>query len=960
MSTNSDIEDLQAKLRVLERKRAEDRERLLDIERLKQEREKLERIISRLEAKIKPMFDTQQELRTRVRELEAEKNEIEQVLKERTEQFEIITLDREVAEEQEERLRDELNSVKAQLEEALLEGEILKDENANFKRGSEMGDQNTNKSIYLEEQNERLKEALIRLRDQTAADEAEARTEMKRLQRDAETYTQLQSKYEAVIAQLRQAEEIADNLRQQLDIAIGADQIIDELTVKNLALSEQIEETRITIQDLETLKEINDEIEANHLEAAKQMREEIDYQGILLQEQAERMSQFEETTAEYEYTVGRFRDLVASLQSDLDQLRSEKSIGEAESAEISRRTREMYDLNQKLQASALKMQVKTIDLELRKLEAQEASEHLSIIRAFLPESLATVREAIKTLLLLRRVTFKSNLIVSVLRDNIQSGSETFVTVGLGTEVCDKLICLSALCSRFETAMVVCDVSEFENYGPLMVDISPVEALLDGAVNSLRNYELNENKLLVSLQQSLDGLEDLGAGKLEARTGEMRTRMYGARLLCIQSHVESTIIIAQSILQTVAQELGGGSSGDKRMTYEADLADTFQSQGDGLVLQAKSVKSLTSKAQAILEEWKVSLRAPADHTESTLMAICDRSNAACTYLRNVYFSITSAFSKDVESYKQIGYSELQEIMLKESDRTGDSGTFFASVNATVKSMTTMMRDFVARLSGPGGSSTYEKTLAPWLVKVEQLREQDAANSDTRTRFVKLNEDLSQLATQVRLKDKELEESTIKASILESRLQRSMQQLERFGEIEKEITERTASEKLLQASLQSMRREMKELEQEADELRKLAAVSESASKDMKRFEGQALSVSLDEVDTLNKQISALQATVRYLQDQASMSSRSIWADATAAFLKTKIDTRERRPAVLGDKVANKVFDGLIDLAVTSELVFIDPNRHLGWTPLRNKSRYIAAKQMEQYRNLAGQARTISLGS
>jgi dynactin 1 len=55
-------------------------------------------------------------------------------------------------------------------------------------------------------------------------------------------------------------------------------------------------------------------------------------------------------------------------------------MSEAESAEISRRTREMYDLNQKLQASALKTQVKTIDLELRKLEAQEALEHLSIVR----------------------------------------------------------------------------------------------------------------------------------------------------------------------------------------------------------------------------------------------------------------------------------------------------------------------------------------------------------------------------------------------------------------------------------------------------------------------------------------------------------------------------------------------------------------------------------------------------
>ncbi|KAK9494112.1 dynein associated protein-domain-containing protein [Lipomyces doorenjongii] len=959
MSTNRDIEDLQSKLRILERKRAEDRDRLLDLERLKQEREKLERIIARLEAKIKPMFDTQQELRTRVRELEAEKHEIEQVLKERTEQFEIITLDREVAEEQEERLRDELSSVKAQLEEALLEAEILKEENADFKRGSGMRERDSNVFIHLEEQNERLKEALIKLRDQTAADEAESRAEIKRLQRDIEIYTQLQSKYEMAITQLRQTEEIADNLRQQLDIAFGADQILDELTVKNLALSEQIEEMRITIQDLETLKEINDEIEANHLEAAKQMREEIDYREILLREQAGRMSQFEDTTADYEYTVGRFRDLVASLQSDLDQLRTEKSMSEAESAEISRRTREMYDLNQKLQASALKTQVKTIDLELRKLEAQEAVEHLSIVRTYIPNSLATMREAIKALLTFRRISFKSNLVVSVLRDNIQSASE-IVTLAIGTEICDKLICILALCSRFETAITVCDVSEFENYGLLLEDIGPVEELLDKAINSLRNYELNENELLSSLQESLGVLEDLGAAKLEVRTGEMRTQECCVQLLCIQSYVDSAIIIAQCILTTVVGELGGDSENCKRMTYEADLAHTFQSQGEALVLQAKSVKALTSKAQAIMEEWKCSLRAPTDDIERILSAICARSSSSCAYLRNVYFSITLALSKDVESYKQIGYGQIQEIMLKEAENAADAGTFFASVTATVKRMMTSMRDLVAKITGPNGSSIYEKARSPWLVKVEQLREQDAVNKDARIKVVQLNEDIKQLVTQIRLKDKQLEESAIKINVLDSRYQKSMYRLERFGEIEREMTERVASENLLESTVQSLRREMKDLEHEADELRKVAAVNESATKDLKKLEGQVQENSLEEVDSLNKQIAALQATVRYLQNQAGKPTNSSWTDMAAAFLKTKIDGRDRKPAVLGNTAANKVFDKLIDLALTSDLVFVERDCQKGWKPLRDQARYIAATQMEQYRNLAGYARTVSLTS
>jgi dynactin 1 len=40
----------------------------------------------------------------------------------------------------------------------------------------------------------------------------------------------------------------------------------------------------------------------------------------------------------------------------------------------------MLNLNLKLQSSVLKSQVKAIDLELRKLEAQQAAEHISIVK----------------------------------------------------------------------------------------------------------------------------------------------------------------------------------------------------------------------------------------------------------------------------------------------------------------------------------------------------------------------------------------------------------------------------------------------------------------------------------------------------------------------------------------------------------------------------------------------------
>ena len=48
-----------------------------------------------------------------------------------------------------------------------------------------------------------------------------------------------------------------------------------QLTERNLMLGEKIEEMRITIEDLEALKELNDELEENHMETEKAMQEEI-------------------------------------------------------------------------------------------------------------------------------------------------------------------------------------------------------------------------------------------------------------------------------------------------------------------------------------------------------------------------------------------------------------------------------------------------------------------------------------------------------------------------------------------------------------------------------------------------------------------------------------------------------------------------------------------------------------
>lgn len=127
--------------------------------------------------------------------------------------------------------------------------------------------------------------------------------------------------------------------------------MLEQLTERNLNLNEvslpsrqnprpadavpmqKIDDMLGVIEDLEALKELNDELEENHIETEKQMQEEIgecisllsravhsnpgdmtDLKDLEFREQLARAESLEDNLADYATTIGQFRELVLSLQ----------------------------------------------------------------------------------------------------------------------------------------------------------------------------------------------------------------------------------------------------------------------------------------------------------------------------------------------------------------------------------------------------------------------------------------------------------------------------------------------------------------------------------------------------------------------------------------------------------------------------------------------------------------------
>jgi dynactin 1 len=256
------------------------------------------------------------------------------------------------------------------------------------------------------------------LRDVAAEQENELNLKIKTLEQDNYDLEEIRVQYEITIEKLASMETLVDDLKMQLDDASGAEDLVEQLTEKNLDLTSKLDELSATVDDLEALRDLADELEENHMETEKQLQAEIDHRDMLLREQVERLKGHQETDTDYEATIQQFRELVTLLQSDLERFKHQEVKNENEKISLSSQSQAMMSLNMQLQNTVMKSQAKGIDIELRKLDAAQATERLAMSQPYLPDSFfKTENDPISCLLLVKRLEFKASILVKHLDQN---------------------------------------------------------------------------------------------------------------------------------------------------------------------------------------------------------------------------------------------------------------------------------------------------------------------------------------------------------------------------------------------------------------------------------------------------------------------------------------------------------------------------------------------------------------
>ncbi|KAK6436992.1 hypothetical protein LTR95_006816 [Oleoguttula sp. CCFEE 5521] len=965
------IEELEAKLRLLERRRVEDRDLKRDLEKAQQERDRYQGIIEKLQKKYQPQQQEIAELKKSLGEAESKFHSVEDLQAEHDSIMEMTTLDKEMAEEMAEGLKAELDALREAQEELQLEVEVLREENAEFSKEISPEERTSTGWLQLEQKNERLRDALIRLRDIKQDSEEKLNAQVRELDVQVKDLETVKHQLDDTKEKHLTAEAAADDLRQQLEVALGAEEMIEELTERNMNMQERIDELRGTIEELEDLRELNDELDINHVEAGKQMQEEIDFKDSIIIDRERTANQQQEALDDADHTINRFRELVAQMQSDLQDMQASKQISGSEAKDLSSKSRAMLDLNMKLQSSAAKTQVKGLDWELRKLEAQEASEHLEIVKMFLPESFQSESDSVLALLRFRRIAFKANVVHGAVKERIASFGVRGLdeNVFAACDVADKLTWIAAMASRFVSSVYASSVDDFTGYKGALYELEPIERALNGYIDGLRRDDLREQDIAEELQRSIAVMSHL-AGLYIKSDPISHTDELLMRTTHLQSQMDNTGTTLALIRTLVERTISVTSEDDEDNDYIADRAMLLE-RAESLASNSRNAKVVIGRTHRAIADLQARSLALDETCSEPLSSAESIAAQVASYVRSAGQDLQLLFSDESHS-DPFSPDEVSSTICRVASSSFSLATPETSPFTT---LSTLLRELAAHLATFSQATQdldntveFDQPPPPWIARANAIKQAKLTSIDLDAELSRARAASTEKDGLLKTRDTELEEQSVRIEMLEARMKEASKRSARIAELERSLHEARDGEKKAKSELANAKREARaEVERAREELTKVSdhrgKLGVAAGKVLHAGamgEGAVLLLKTQE-----HRISTLQGAVRYLQsDNLRLRYSPTRAEQTSlSWLHAPliaISTPQQKRQDAARKEGKAVLQRLLQLTTIASPTVVDlsrlPENKLVWRPAKESARWQVEKRKEEWEEWRGWRREV----
>ncbi|XP_054004461.1 dynactin subunit 1 isoform X2 [Hylaeus anthracinus] len=503
----SQVRDLTDKVETLRVKRMQDKERMKDFEKTKLQFEQLLEFKAKVMESQASLQRDLQRARQEARDAHIAREQFQEEMADLAETVEMATLDKEMAEEKAETLQIELEQLKEKLEEQTLDLEILRTEMSERAAG---GGSATGASNYevkqLEQQNNRLRETLVRMRDLSAHEKHEFQKLQKDLDQKKSEILELGRTKEKLSARVEEMEHQIADLQEQVDVALGAEEMVEVLGEKKMALEEKVAELEEAVSDLEALQDMSDQLAESSKELELELREELDLALGAARDAYRHRDAALETLADRELTITKFRELTQQLQEQCLQLQQRVQSTETSKFGMGGAEQQLAEiLDFQKTFAETRAQTKAVDLELRRLEAEEAQNHVAYLLSFMPPAFLVRggdHDAILTLLLIPRIIQKTEILISQVRVKYRSLDKVDrATVVKGHSVaqytfrshlCSYMYALQTFLGCFESALSVCTPEMLLKAGAAYPEMAAQEKSLDSLIELTKRDQLDEN------------------------------------------------------------------------------------------------------------------------------------------------------------------------------------------------------------------------------------------------------------------------------------------------------------------------------------------------------------------------------------------------------------------------------------------------------------------------------------
>ncbi|XP_069980801.1 dynactin subunit 1 isoform X6 [Penaeus vannamei] len=763
-----EIRDLNEKLETLRVKRAQDKEKLKESEKLKLQLEQLLEFKSKIMESQAQLQREMQKAKQDAREAIESKDKHMEDTQELTENVEMLTLDKEMAEEKAETLQLELDQAKERIEELTLDLEILKTEMSGG-GGATPTDGDSEATSFkvrqLEQQNSRLRETLVKMRDLAAHD----KHELQKLQKDMETkkteVTELNRSRVKLTSQVAELEQTISDLQEQVDAALGAEEMVETLTDRNLNLEEKVAELHETVADLEAINDMNDQLQENARELELELREELDMANGKIREVMREREASNEIIVDQESTIKKFRELVQKQQEQNIELRQAL---EKETNKPIATPSEIIDF--KKMFIETKAHSKAIDMELRQLEVAQANQHVAYLTQYMPDNFMTRggdHDAVLVLLLVARMVWKAEIVIGGLRDkypapdtidrNTVLKSHSVEQYAFASRLLQLLYALQALLHQYEQVLNTCNVEVFLKLGTLYGEMASHERNIDFYVDLLRKDQLDENTPMDALEKTV---------------GYFST-VYPA-------HLAAEKINQSLYLTDVARVLSSGT--DAASTYSSAILTMLhpQHESSDVALVCRDIVNASKDIQGAVKRIRRRmpqdgsvgpLSYPQDVQEALTSAIANMNNSTRA-LRHVSKACQQQTSLLADNENGILGEKLKEFIHQATDLI--YGREDLGPESLRLSLSRTQNDInrVANTLEKGeydfDGSVEERTVQPVVLRAQALKDEMKDTEHIKYKLENKEQDLKDLKLTLKQKNEELSEMTVRRDLAEKKL------------------------------------------------------------------------------------------------------------------------------------------------------------------------------------------------